>query len=170
MTARLAILALVLVTVAVLQTALFPLVTLAGFRPDLLLLVVVMVAAHDGPMAGARVGAAAGLLADLLAVEASAGLSLLVYAVVGHAVGVVRPYLAADSLTAPIVLAFASGVVATFAHGSLVTLLADVGVGAELVVTGALAVGLYNALLAPLAGPPLRSLLDRHPLRGVVAE
>jgi len=55
---RIGVVALVLLTGAVMQTALFPLLPLGGFRPDLLLLVVVAMALRDGPLVGIRVGPA----------------------------------------------------------------------------------------------------------------
>jgi len=162
--------ALLLATALVLQTAVFPALTLLGFRPDLLLLVVVGVAVHDGPPAGVRVGAVAGLLADLLVVQASAGVFVLVYGVVGYAVGQVRPYLAPHSLSAPTLVAFVASVAGTAAYGVFTGLLADRSVPWELVVQVALAVGLYNALLSPGVNLLVGALVQRYPLRGTATD
>jgi rod shape-determining protein MreD len=163
---RLLVVTLLLVTAALLQTALFPFLSLAGFRPDLLLLVAVAVALHDGPMAGARVGFAAGLLGDLLVAQAQVGLGALVVALVGFAVGFARPYLAPESFTAPLILAFVSGLLGTAAYGVLAQLLGDERVTTLLLVQASLLVGLYNTLLAPLVLGIVRRLTDRFPLGG----
>ena len=167
---RALLVALLLVTAAVLETALFPAVTLLGFRPDLLLLVVLAIGVHDGPMSGARVGAIAGLLADLLVVQSPIGLSVVIYATIGFVVGIARPYLAPDSITAPILLAFVTGAVGTATYGVLTSLLADDRAPFDLVLQAALAVGLYNTLLAPVAYAVVNRLAERFPLRGPAAE
>jgi len=163
---RTLVMALLLVTAAVLETAFFPSLTLYGFRPDLLLLVTAVVATRDGPMAGARVGAAAGLLGDLLVTSAPVGLGVLVVSVLGALVGWSRPYLAPSSLTAPLLLVAAASVAGTAVHGVLGGLLVEDRPGADLVVQASIAVGLYNALLTPLAYALIRRIGEAFPLRG----
>ncbi|MFP4636378.1 MAG: rod shape-determining protein MreD [Nitriliruptoraceae bacterium] len=164
------LISLLLVTAVVLETALFPSVTLLGFRPDLLLLLVLAIAVHDGPMSGARVGAVAGLLADLLIMQSPVGLSVAIYATLGWLIGVLRPYVAPDSISGPVVLAFVSGVLGTAAYGTITWLLADQRATFDLVFQAALAVGLYNTLLAPLAYALVGRLGARFPMRGQPAE
>jgi rod shape-determining protein MreD len=163
---RLVVVTLLLVTAALLQTALFPFLSLAGFRPDLLLLVVVAVALADGPMAGGRVGFAAGLLSDLLVSQAQVGLAALVFGGIGFAIGMARPYLAPESITAPLILAFLSGAFGTAAYGILALLLGEERVTLPLLLQASLLVALYNTLLAPLALGLLHRLSDRFPLGG----
>lgn len=166
MIARTLALALVLVTAAVLETALFPALSLLAVRTDLLLLVVVAVALRDGPLPGLRVGVAAGLLADLLLSQSPAGLSILVMTVIGYGVGVARPYLAPDSWTAPILLAFVSGLLGTAAYGTLAMLLGDDRVSTTLIAQASLSVAMTNALLAPAVVGSVTRLTERFPLRG----
>lgn len=161
--------ALLLVTAAVLETALFPALSLLSVRTDLLLLVVVAVALHDGQVAGLRVGFAAGLLSDLLLSQAPVGLSVLVFAVVGYSVGVVRPYLAPDSWTAPILLAFLSGLFGTAAYGVLARLLGDEGITITLIAQASLTVAMTSALLAPVVVGVVGNVVERFPLRGPAA-
>jgi rod shape-determining protein MreD len=168
--ARTLVVALLLVAAVVLETALFGALTLFGFRPDLLLLVTAAIAARDGPLAGARVGAVAGLLADLLVSSSPVGLGVLAYGVVGALVGWSRPYFAPTSVTAPLLLVGAASVVGTAAYGVLASLLADQRIGAPLVLQGAIAVGLYNTLLSPLVMAVVRRVSDAFPLRGTGAE
>jgi rod shape-determining protein MreD len=169
--ARVVLVGVLLVTAIVLQTALFPSLELLGFRPDLVLLVVLAVGLRDGSLSGLRVGFVAGLLTDLLVSQAPLGLSILVYTGIGYAVGLARPYLAPDSMTAPVLLAFVSGALGTAAYGVLALLLGDDRVTPVLLLQAALTVGLYNTLLAPVALGLVGRLSERFPLRGhAVAE
>lgn len=158
---------LTLVTAAVLQTALFPALALGGFRPNLLLLVVLGVALRDGALPGMRVGFAAGLLADLLTTQAPVGLATVVLTGLGYTVGVARPYLAPGSFTAPVLLAFVSGFIGTAGFGILAGLLGESGVTFDLLLAAALAVALFNTLLAPVVLGLVRRLSDRFPIEGV---
>jgi rod shape-determining protein MreD len=164
---RTVVVGLLLLSAAVLQTALFPALSLGGFRPDLLLLVVLGVAVKDGALAGLRVGFAAGLLTDLLVAQAPVGLATLVLTGAGYAIGEARPYLAHGSFTAPLLLAFTSGLLVTAGYGVLVGLLGDAQVGIALLVQASLGVALFNTLLAPPALGTVRRLSDRFPLAGV---
>lgn len=156
-----------LVTAAVLQTALFPALNLGGFRPNLLLLVVLGVALRDGALPGMRVGFAAGLLADLLTTSAPVGLATLVLTGIGYTVGVARPYLAPGSFTAPVLLAFVSGLIGTAGFGVLAGLLGESAVTMQLLVSASLGVALFNTLLAPVVLGVVRRLSDRFPIEGV---
>jgi rod shape-determining protein MreD len=167
---RALVIALLLMSALVLQTAMFPAITLLGFRPDLLLLVVVAVALHDGPLAGLRVGVVAGLLTDLLVVQAPVGLAVLVHTGVGYAIGLARPYLAPESISAPILLAFVSGVIGTAGYGVLAVLLGEERLPPAYLLQAALAVGLYNTLLAPIVLGVVKRLATRFPLGGRAAE
>lgn len=163
MIGRVLAIGLLLTTAGVAQTALFPFLTLAGFRPDLLLLVAVGFGLRDGPLTGMRVGFAAGLLSDLLLHQSAVGLTALVFLGVGYAVGVARPYLALESVTAPVILAFVSGVLATAGYGVLSRLLGDQRFSLELILQAALFVALYNTLLAPVVVGLLTRLTRRFP-------
>jgi rod shape-determining protein MreD len=168
--ARTLLVALLLVAAVVLETALLPALTLLGFRPDLLLLVTVALALRDGALTGARVGAAAGLLGDVLLSTAPVGLGMLVLAVVGALAGWSRPYLAPTSMTAPLLLTAAASALGTAALGVLTALLSDEAIGAGLVVQAAVAVGLYNTLLSPLANLVARRLSEAFPLRAAALD
>lgn len=170
MIARTLVIGLLLVAAVVLETSLFPALTLFGFRPDLLLLVTAVVGTRDGPLAGIRVGAVAGLLADLLVTSSPVGLGVLVYGVAGALVGWSRPYFAPTSFTAPLLLVTAASVLGTAAYGVLASLLADERIGVSMVLQAAIAVGLYNALLAPGVAVVARRVSEAFPLRGAGVE
>lgn len=165
MTARIAVLALTLVTVAIIETSVLPFLPVTGLAPDLLLLVTMAIALKDGPQAGLRVGFAAGLLADLLVAQMPVGSATLVLTSIGGIVGTARPYLASQSITAPLLLAFLTGALGTAAYGSLSLLLGDGRVTWELLAGSAVRVGLLNTLLAPVALAGIDRLTTRFPLR-----
>lgn len=169
MIVRTAAIGLLLLTAAVLQTALFPAIGLGGFRPNLLLLVVLGVALRDGALPGLRVGFAAGLIADLLTTQAPVGLAVLVLTGIGYTVGAARPYLAPGSITAPLLLAFTSGLLGTAGYGVLSALLGDSRVTFELLVQASVGVAVFNTLLAPIVLGLVRRLSDRFPLDGSAA-
>jgi rod shape-determining protein MreD len=148
----------------VLQTALLPLLSVGGFRADLLLLVVLAIALKDGALPGLRVGFAAGLFTDLLVAQAPVGLATLVMTGIGYAVGIARPYLAPGSFTAPLLLAFASGLLGTAGYGVLAALLGEGGVDLLLLAQAALGVALFNTLLAPIVLGGVRRLSERFPI------
>jgi rod shape-determining protein MreD len=160
---RVAATTLLLVTAAVLQTALFPALGLGGFRPNLLLLVVLGVALNDGALPGLRVGFAAGLIADLLTTQAPVGLATLVLTGIGYTVGMARPYLAPGSFTAPLLLAFVSGLLGTAGYGVLSALLGESPVTLPLLVQASLGVALFNTVLAPVVLGIVRRLSERFP-------
>lgn len=160
---RAAVIGLLLLTAALLQTAVFPHLTIAGFRPDLLLLLTAAFSFRDGPLTGVLVGFSAGMLTDLLLVEPALGTTAVVLVAVGYSVALLRPYLATSSITAPLAVAFGTGLLATAGYGLLSRLLGDPRYELELVVASSLIVGLYNALLAPPVFALVDTLSERFP-------
>ena len=88
---RLLALAVVLVVAVLIQSTVLARLTLAGVRPDLLVLAVVAVAMASDATTGAVFGFVTGLVADLL-FDLPVGVSALVYTATGFAVGAVRVY------------------------------------------------------------------------------
>lgn len=166
---RVGMVALVLVTTAIVQTSLLPTLSLSGFRPDLLLLLVIAFALRDGLLTGLRVAFTAGVLVDLLLNESPVGLTALVYVGIAYAVGVARPYLAPDSLSAPMMLSVAGTLVGVAGYGLLSAVLAEDPVSLDLVATAALVSSLYALLLAPIVMGIVRRLSDQFPIeqRGI---
>lgn len=166
---RVGMVALVLVSTAIVQTSLLPTLSLSGFRPDLLLLLVIAFALRDGLLTGLRVAFTAGVLVDLLLNESPVGLTALVYVGIAYAVGVARPYLAPDSLSAPMILSVAGTLVGVAGYGLLSAVLAEDPVSLDLVATAALVSSLYALLLAPIVMGIVRRLSDQFPIeqRGI---
>jgi rod shape-determining protein MreD len=163
---RAVVILLLVVTTAVVQTAVLPLVAVAGFRPDLLLLLTISFAVHDGPEAGVRIGFGAGLATDLLLQTSALGVAALTYAVVGYLVGIARPYLATTSMTAPLLLAFGGSTVGSLVLGLLSSFLGDAVLDLPLVLSVALFVGIVHTLLIPLVLRLTRQVSARFPAEG----
>lgn len=166
MIARTLALVLLIITAAAVQTAVLPLVAIAGFRPDLLLLLTVSFAFHDGPEAGVRIGFAAGLVTDLLLETSALGVAALTFALVGYLVGIARPYMATNSLTAPLLLAFAGSTVGALVLGLLSGFLGDAAADPPLIMTVALFVGVVHTLLIPFVLRLTRAISSRFPAEG----
>ncbi len=166
MIGRALVLALLVLTVAAAQTALLPFVAVAGFRPDLLLLLTIAFAVHDGPESGVRIGFGAGLVTDLLLQTSALGVAALTYAVVGYLVGIARPYLATNSLTAPLLLAFGGSTLGALVLGLLSSFLGDAPTDVPLVLTVAAFVGVVHTLLIPLVLRFTRGISARFPAEG----
>lgn len=161
---RMGMVALVLVTAAILQTSLLPLLSLSGFRPDLLLLVTIAFSLKDGLLTGLRVAFAAGVLVDLLLNASPVGLSALVYVGVAYAVGVARPYLAPDSWTAPVMLSVMGTLIGVAGYGLLSAMLAEDPIAVGLIVQAAVVSGIYALLLAPVVFGLVRRLSEQFPV------
>lgn len=166
---RMAVIALCVLTAALLQTAFFPHLAIAGFRPDLLLLVTVAFALRDGPITGIAVGFSAGLVHDLLLMDAPVGIYTVILLAAGYTVGIVRPYMPSSAVFAPLAVAFASGVVATSVYAVFARLLGDPRFTIELAIQASLLVALYNTLLAPPVFAAVNGMSERFPTKRAAA-
>ncbi|MEY3020218.1 MAG: hypothetical protein RLZZ272_1202 [Actinomycetota bacterium] len=160
---RTLLIALVLLAALLLQTSLLPAVAIAGFRPDLLLMVTAIVALRDGALPGLRVGAVAGLLTDLLLSESHLGLSVVTHVGIAHVLVLVRPYLTTSSPFLGPAVGFTTAFVGTLVHGILSILLADSLAGAATLIVSAVALGIWATLLWPLVDSALGRLLEAVP-------
>lgn len=159
-------LAVLLVLAAAVQTAVLPMVSIGGFRPDLLLLLVVAFAVDDGPEVGVRLGFVAGLATDLLLATSAIGVAALTHACVGYAVGSLRPYLAPNSATAPLLLCFGGSVAGALALGVLSSVLGDASASVGLLTTAAVVVGVTHAILLPFVRRVTLGVSSRFPAQG----
>ena len=138
-----------------LQTTVLPQLTLFGAAPDLVLLVTISMGLLEGPVAGAAVGAAGGLLEDLL-LTAITGLTALTYLLVGYAVGKVRPYVQSTSVLVPVTGIFVGTVAAQLTYAALSLLLGGPPSQMDRVLQTSMLTGLYNAIIAPFVYPMVR--------------
>lgn len=142
-------LALVLVTLLLLHTTLFVELRVADVMPDVMLLAAVSAGLVAGPVLGAEVGFASGLMADLF-LATPMGLSALVLCLLGYATGVARSGLH----SAPRLFGFLAAFVAS-AVGVAAFALAGATLGEAHLLSGHLwvvmaVVAAGNTLLAPV--------------------
>ncbi|MGH2812917.1 MAG: rod shape-determining protein MreD [Actinomycetota bacterium] len=159
---RFVLLALLVVTAVILQSALLSRIRLFGVAPDVIALTVIALAILEGPFVGAASGFGGGVLRDVL-LETPAGLSSISYLTVGYAVGSIRPYVQSTSVLVPIA-AVGLGTLASGAFYVLLTFL--LGGPPEPLERVARVVGLtavYNALLTPIFFPLIRRLSSLAP-------
>ena len=159
---RLLALTLVLVVAVLVQSTVLARLTLAGVRPDLLVLAVVSVAVATDPTTGAVFGFVAGLVADLL-FDLPVGVSALVYTAVGFAVGTVRVYVTSHRPLVHLVLAGAASLASVWCCGLLLRVF-DLSSWPAVLRAGPL-VAVYNLLLTPFVYPVVWALTERLPAR-----
>jgi rod shape-determining protein MreD len=143
-------LALLLLTVTLVQVSVLPGLLRTDFVADLVVLVVVLVTLEEGAALGLRTAAVGGLLIDLLASTLPIGSTILVYGLIAYLVGIVRPYLGERAAIATALLAGGAAGLSVLLAGGLQTLLSE-GSGAPVGLTpsGALVVASMGALLTP---------------------
>jgi rod shape-determining protein MreD len=150
----------VLLTAVLLQVTLLPLLSGGGFVPDLVVVVLVVLTLEAGPRSGLWAAGMGGIVLDLLAASVPLGSSVLVYATLVYALGLLRPYLAerADLTTA--LLAGVGGALSMVGHGGVRVLLTDQALPAGATIGwGAAVVGAFAVLLAPPVLVIVRRLL-----------
>ena len=159
---RLLALAVVLVVAVLVQSTVLARLTLAGVRPDLLVLAVVSVAVATDPTTGAVFGFVAGLVADLL-FDLPVGVSALVWTAVGFTVGTIRVYVTSGHPLVYLVLAGAASLASVWCCGLLLRVF-DLSSWAAVARAGPL-VAVYNLLLTPFVYPVVWALTERLPAR-----
>lgn len=151
--------ALLVLTAVLLQVTAFNRIPLPRAHPQLLVAVVVSVALVEGPLTGASVGFAAGLVADLLS-EHALGQVALVLALVGYGCGLLRGE-EDRSVGVPILAIAVATAGAVLANAGLGLVLGSPGLAAAPLGISAAAGALYAALLAPFVFPVVRGLFRR---------
>jgi rod shape-determining protein MreD len=140
-------LVLVVITLVVLQTTVFPSLRVFDAMPDLLLVATVAMAYEEGPQAGLVFGFASGLAIDLF-LASPAGLSALAFAATGYAIGIFQSGLMRESRSIRPILGFIGGILG----GTIFVLVgAIVGESGYLTLHSAQTVivaALYDALVA----------------------
>lgn len=134
----------------VVQLSLVRRVAIFGVQPDLVILLLVLLAGRRGPASGALLGFGIGLLQDLLVPE-TLGMNALAKSVVGWAMGKLSRQLAMDS----VVLYLSLVVIAVLAH-DLIYLICltrlDVGRLVMVYLTNSLPSALYTGVSAAVIG------------------
>lgn len=159
---------LILVVALLVHMTVLPEFRIAGVMPDVMLLLAVAAGLEGGPMYGALIGFASGMLADLL-LTTPLGLSALVFTVVGYAVGVTKGGLLRDTWWFPVLVAFVASSAGEGLFALAATVIGDTHVLNAHLTTIMVVVGATNAILAPVVVRVVRwSLAGRHPVRAFV--
>lgn len=148
-------LVLVIITLVVLQTTVFPSLRVFDAMPDLLLVATVAMAYEDGPQAGLVFGFVGGLAIDLF-LSSPAGLSALAFAATGYVIGVFQSGLMRESRSIRPILGFVGGL---FGGTIFVVVGAIVGESGYLSLNSVkivIVAALYDALVAFVIFPFVR--------------
>lgn len=149
----------IVVTAVLLQSTVFAQLRLLGVRPELLFLVTIVLALHEGPNDGAIVGFVCGLSQDLF-LDQPKGITALTLTLLGYAVGMARQYIVSPSPLVPtIVVAIGTALGVAF-YEVVAFLLGEFSSTMEYAVKVALLAALYNAVLTPIVSPLLRRLVE----------
>jgi rod shape-determining protein MreD len=148
-------LVLLVVTLAVLQTTVFPHLRVFGAIPDLCLVATVAVAFEEGPQTGAIFGFASGLVIDLF-LASPLGLSALANSVTGYSVGVFQSGFVRESRTMPMVLGGIGGLIGGTIFAVVGGIAGQAGYLSLNSVKIIIVASIYDALVAPAIFPFVR--------------
>ncbi|MGH3423124.1 MAG: rod shape-determining protein MreD [Nocardioidaceae bacterium] len=159
--ARVLLLALLLLAALTVQISVFPHLAVTGVVPDVVLVLVVVVALAEGPQFGAQFGLVAGLALDLAPpADHTLGRWALALVAVGYLAGLVRQD-AGRSTVATVVTAAACAFIGTSLFAISGIVLGDPGVTVERVLGVLPLTVAYDVLLALVAARPVRAWLAR---------
>lgn len=97
----------------IIQSAMFPYISLFGVMPNLLLILVVSTAYMKGRTTGLLIGFFSGLLVDLVFGNVI-GLYALIYMLIGYIIGFVHPFYSNDDFTLPLLFVAAGNFIYGF--------------------------------------------------------
>jgi rod shape-determining protein MreD len=146
-------------TALLLQTTIFPQLTLVGAKPELVYMITILVAMLEGPAVGAGVGFGGGMAQDFLQ-DAPKGMTALTLTLLGYSVGLVRTYIISPSPFLPMILVGIGTFGGLIFYGIVAALIGQLDVSVLYLLRVSFFSGLYNALLTPLAYPVLRRISD----------
>ena len=152
---RTLVLVAVITTALLLQTTVFPELTLLGVKPELLYLVTVVFAALQGPAEGAVVGFVSGLAQDFL-LNTPKGITALTLTMLGYTVGLARQYITSPSPLLPAILVALGTAGGIAFHQAVAFLLGEEGGPFSYVAKVVLLTAVYGAVLTPIFFPVLR--------------
>lgn len=152
---RVAVVVPVIVTALLLQTTVFPELTLLGVRPELLYMVTVVFAALRGPAEGAVVGFVGGLAQDFM-LNMPKGITALTLTMLGYTVGLARQYITSPSPLLPAVLVALGTAGGVAFHQGVAFLLGEEEGPFGYVAKVILLTAIYGAVLTPIFFPVLR--------------
>lgn len=146
-------------TALLLQTTVFPKLTLAGAKPELVYMVTIMLAMLEGPTTGAVIGFAGGMSQDFLQ-NSPKGVTALTLTLLGYVVGSVRTYIVTPSPLLPMVLVAVGTFGGLIFYGVVNFLIGQLDVGFFYLLRIAFFSGIYNGLLTPVFFPLIRRVSE----------
>jgi len=145
-----------------LQTTVFDFFQVAGVKPDLVLLIVIIYGLVKGPKAGAIVGFFSGLLVDLT-MGSFIGLNALVKMITGYMIGFGETKVFKENLIIPILAVFTASLFNEFLLYLLHTAFGYQGDIFSVISRNIVPVAIYNTVLVPIIYAPFyRYLLKRE--------
>ena len=157
----------ILITALLLQSTVFAEVRLLGARPELMYLIVIVLAILEGPSEGAVVGFAGGMLQDFL-LNQPKGITALTLTLLGYTVGLARQYIVSPSPLLPTMMVLAGTFAGVVFYETVAVLLNTLHPDAVFFLRMASFSALYSALLTPIVYPLLRRVFEGSRPRRVV--
>ena len=145
----------VILTALLLQTTVFPELTLLGIKPELLYLVTVVFAALRGPQEGALVGFVGGLAQDFM-LNTPKGITALTLTILGYTVGLARQYITSPSPLLPAILVALGTAAGVAFHQGVGFLIGEEDAPFGYLAKVVLITAIYGAILTPIFYPVLR--------------
>ncbi len=151
---------LLVLSAAVLQTAVFARLPLPYGRPDLVLVLVAGIAMAVGPGPGTSVGFAAGLVCDLLS-DHPAGMLALVFCLVGYVCGLM-PDASERSVLLPLAVVVAAAVAAGLAFAVVLAIVGSPRLDWHVLGASIPAGAAYDVIVAAFIVPLVSLVYQRH--------
>jgi rod shape-determining protein MreD len=152
-------LAAIMVTAILLQTTVFSQVRLLGAKPELMYLVVIVLAIIEGPAEGAVVGFAGGMFQDFF-LNQPKGITALTLTLLGYTVGLARQYIVSPSPLLPTLMVAVGTFAGVLFYETVAFLLGTLDVETVFFFRVAALSAVYTALLTPLVYPVLRRVFE----------
>jgi rod shape-determining protein MreD len=164
---RILVIAAIVITAVLLQSTVFSQLRLVGVRPELLILVTIVIALLEGPTEGAVVGFVCGLAQDMF-LNQPKGITALTLTLLGYAVGMARQFIVSPSPLVPTIVVAIGTALAMGFYEIVSLLLGTFDVPTTEAVKIALLTAAYNAVLTPILYPLLRRIVEGSRPRRVV--
>jgi rod shape-determining protein MreD len=158
-----------IVVAVVVQTSVAPYLTVLGAKPDVALVMVICLAMMRGPVWGASVGFAAGLLIDI-ALFQTLGISSFLFTLAGYFSGRYAEGVDPTSWFPPIFIVFVSTLVVQTLHAMMMFLLGIEASAGFVILRIVLPTAILNALLAAPIFVVSRSWLGGEKRHGLFTE
>jgi rod shape-determining protein MreD len=156
-----------IVTALLLQSTIFADVRLLGAKPELMYLVVIVLAILEGPSEGAIVGFAGGMFTDFF-LNQPKGITALTLTLLGYTVGLARQYIVSPSPLLPTLMVLGSTFAGIVFYETVAVLLNTLHTDTVSFFRTAAFSALYTSLLTPIVYPLLRRVFEGSRPRRVV--